>query len=286
MALFTDRLDQSRQAERIQRVGVTGKKARQLRQLGYNEFGEKTAWGKVMGTINPLGDAAARKKVQGITKGTQTGDSIKESNNEYFSAKGSHLKFGAEAAKTLIGLGGLEGLGGLSGSATDTATSLGDDVLSNAAGNVSPEAMGSGLDMSSVLGNTDSVTGIGSAATNAPSLSTPGISNSSGSSLETLKSAMDSDIGQQVLDMQERSDIADAEDELEDDIKNEIKKTKKEEVDSSKTLNKIKDVANIVSPLVASGIDVYQKNKAFGDEEDRIRKKNQSRKVMANYNLL
>ena len=303
MAVFTDRLDQERQGQRVQRKGVTGKQERALRMMGYNKHGEKTRWGKVLGTINPVGDIVGRYAAQKMVGGkdSEVGRSMRESNKEYLAAKGAQIKFGAELAKTALTLGaggGMPKIPGAGAPSVATPPISGDAVASVASG--SP-------DLTSVITGGGDISSIGGEVTSAMTgsdavLDMPTTSGAGGEAFpqmspdmasEPYKGAMESNVGQEIMDMQEKSDVADAEDALKDDIEKSVDKQKKEvqkeETEAEKiqkNLDKVKKIADTAVPLVGSAIDVYQKNKAFGDKEDEIRKRKQSRKVMANYNLL
>jgi len=310
MALFTDSLDQTRQAETVQRRGLTGQKRQTLALYGYNKHGEKNTWGKVMPFLSFGGDMASRLAANKVAKGTQAGDTLKETNKEYWAAKGSQAKFTLEAAK-LIG-GAISGASSTVGSGT-TTPSLATTPITNtdptAIASVGADAVGGG-DVSSVLsGGSGSISSIGGDVASAMSggnntldmpntgLGSEGLNEPSfNMSSEPYKGAMESEVGQEIEALKADSAVKDTEDELNKDIEkekseveNQEEKTEKELTEEEKKnqkLNKIKDKVNKAVPIVGAGIDWYQKSKAVVKEEDRFKKKQLSRKVMANYNLI
>ncbi len=308
MALFTDSLDQTRQAETIQRRGLTGQKKQTLALLGYNKHGEKNTWGKVMPFLSFGGDMGARFAANKIAKGTQAGDTLKETNKEYWAAKGSQAKFTLEAAKLAAGAvaGGAGGVGKTTPSLATTPITNTDPT---SVASIGADAVGGG-DVSSVLsGGSSSISSIGGDVASAMSggnntldmpntgLGAEGLNEPSfNMSSEPYKGAMESEVGQEIEALKADSAVKDTEDELNKDIEkekseveNQEKKTEEEltkEEKENQRLNKIKDKVNKALPVVGAGIDWYQKSKAVGKEEDRFKKKQLSRKVMANYNLL
>ena len=312
MAVFTENSDLSRQAQSVYREGLKGKKKLIMNALGYNKHGERSKFGKVMPLLSFGGDMGARLLANKVSKGTHAEDMIKETNQEYWAAKGSQLKFTMEAAKLALGGGAGGGeigkigniaskIGGKSGGKIGSIanTIQGGGSMSTAtppiSGDVANSVIGNN-DVSSVLSGGSDISSVGGDVSPAmtggdETLDMPGSGFGSGGlfgddSDPTYGRAMDSDVGQKIQEMTTNSEVKNAEDDLTEKIEEDSKEEKSEIEKLDKNLKKAKDVADKALPIVGAGIDWYQKAKAVGKEENRIKKKQLSRKVMANYNLL
>jgi len=330
MAVFTENSDLSRQEQTIQRVGLKGNKKLLMNALGYNKHGEKTAWGKVMpllGSGGFVGDMGARLVANKVAKGTSAGETMKASNQEYWAAKGSQLKFGIEAAKlsAQVAAGAAGGGGGAAGSAGALGSAGGAGALGGAGSAGGAGALGSGSTslatppisgassaggasgaggagggLSSVLSGGGDISSVGGDVSSAMSggnnvLDMPTSGGLGGEALpemnpdmgaEPYKGAMESDVGQKVEELKADSAVKDTEDLLKEEVKKKAKEEKGESDKLDKNLKKGLDMANKAMPIIGAGVDWYQKSRAVEKEEDRIKKKQLSRTVMADYNLL
>ena len=325
MAVFTDNSDLSRQSQSIYREGLKGNKKLIMNALGYNKHGERTKWGKAMPFLSFGGDMTARLVANKVAKGTHAEDTMKATNQEYWAAKGSQLKFGIEAAK--LGLSVAGGAGGSlptgtgggslptgTGGGLSTATppissgglSTGSGGLSTGSGGLDSSAItgaSGGGDLSSVLSGGGDISSVGGDVSSVMSggnnvLDMPTSGGLGGESLpdtgaEPYKGAMESEVGQEIQDMKADSDVKNTEDLLKEQIEKKAKETQKQEKENeegedklNKNVKKGVDMVGKAVPIIGAGVEWYQNARAQDKEEDRIKKEKLSRKVMANYNLL
>lgn len=292
MAIFTDRLDQIRQAERIQRKGASKSDALKLKFLGYNKFGEKNTLGKFIGTVNPLAAMATREMAKGIVGGdnSSTGRAMGNTDKEFYAQKMSQLKFLAEAGTSLAGVTGLEK--GLKGIGKTLLTGGANDLSALVEKGLSvddPETSTSVSDKESIVkGENDINTEVFKDIPNinmANIMNTNKVDTPASLAMNKINSIigkdsnpMETETGKELQELQEKSDIEDTKDQLEEDLKKKKKEVSKED----KVLDKIEKAI----PVVGSLIDTGMKTKAYYDAEDREKKRQQSRKVLSNYNLL
>ena len=261
MAIFTDRLDQTRQAERVARKGLEGKAKRQMAALGYNEYGERTGWGKVMGTLNPLGATVARAKANKIAGESDAGRFLEDTNEEYYAKKLATGKFIAQAGITaLTAAGGLGALGGAgnaagatAGTVTGTVTGTATDAL---AGTVADTAVSTGMN------SVQDITEAGGLDLNL---------DDAVSVKPTMSDISSSPVADKLLKMKEESAIEDTKDQLDQDMKDasEDKTKADKELSKEQKFNKrVKQVAKVAElgmPILASGAELYASSKALKD---------------------
>lgn len=312
MAVFTENSDLSRQDQSLYREGLKGNKKLIMNALGYNKHGERSKWGKVMPFLSFGGDVGSRLIANKVAKGTSAEETMKATNQEYWAAKGSQLKFTVESAKLAAqvagagagagggaaGASGLAGIGGKSGSAAASAlggspTSLATPPISGSG--LDPSALGSGNDFTSVLSggkNIGSMGDVSSVMSGNPDV-TAGLNPSGVASTDVpdiggdpVEKALNSDIGQDIQDMKSNSDVKDTEDLLKEEIEKKAKEEKSQSDKLDENIQKGIDVADKAMPIIGAGAEWYQNARAQDKEEDRIKKKQLSRTVMADYNLL
>lgn len=288
MAIFTNPDDQARQAQRVQFRQAEGADKLFLAMSGYNASGQKNTYGKIMGTINPVGDIMSREIVKSqFGENTDVGRQIRATDQEFYASKQAQGKFFLEAAKLAVtaGAGAAVGAAGAAGTAgtaaTTTASTAGSMTSVLGSGGSAAPAMSGSVDPSMF-------------ASQAPSLQTMPANYSMGeipklqtmpssgmASTDVYKEALKSDAGQKLIEMKEESAI--------ENTKDELAKKQEQEQEDAEEKNKLEEGLKTAAkgiPLVGSGVEWYQKGKVFRTAEKNELKKALGKTVSPDYNLL
>jgi hypothetical protein len=130
MAIFEDNRELARQERFVGMDKVDGWKKTALAVMGYKDTGEKNWWGKT-----GLPGGLSRGISKSLAKGTDTAEVFKETDDEYAAAQMAKAKFGFEAAKAVVGLGGIGGGSNAGNMIEGGGIGGGKDIASSTAGN-------------------------------------------------------------------------------------------------------------------------------------------------------
>lgn len=139
MAIFQDKRELNSQERYVGMDKVKGWKKTALAVAGYKDDGTRNTWGHIFGALDPISDATVgRFAANQLTKGTDTGEVIKDTNDDYYKQKYDQFKFSGEVFKLVYGMGGGGNMGG------DMSAVMGGD-MSSMTGSGTPDMATTGI---------------------------------------------------------------------------------------------------------------------------------------------